>query len=342
MFRPVCRAAMLRPFQHARRRILAFTVLTAALAACDDATSPVAPAPDEADAPAAEAVTNELVAAANVLTLANSRIAFVQRGANEQADIWSMSGQGTNPAHLTSFSGDETAPAWSYDHKRLALVRSRLDANNVRHDDIYLMNADGTNKHWARSLPYTWNLREPSWSPDGTRLVLTVGLYGGSYLATLEVATGNLSLVAFEGHFAEQGFHPSYDPTGKTIVYVNATRKGITQFYPGGDAYPLVQSDREVDSPAFSPDGKKLAYSRYISDTNREIFIWTMATYTSKRLTFSAGEDQGPTWSPDGTRIAFSSKRSGKYQIWTMNSGTGGGLTRITNVTWAGGAAWAH
>jgi hypothetical protein len=26
----------------------------------------------------------------------------------------------------------------------------------------------------------------------------------------------------------------------------------------------------------------------------------------------------------------------------TMNSGTGGGLTRITNVTWAAGAAWAH
>jgi Tol biopolymer transport system component len=174
------------------------------------------------------------------------------------------------------------------------------------------------------------------------RLVLTIGLQSGSWLATLDLATGNLSFVAIEGHFAEQGFHPSYDPTGQTILYVNPTRKGITQFYPGGDAYPLVQSAREVDCPAFSPDGKKLAYSRYVSDTNREIFVQTLATYTSKRLTFSAGEDQGPTWSPDGTRIAFSSHRSGKYQIWTMNSGTGGGLTRITNVTWAGGAAWAH
>ena len=341
MFRRICQAAVLRPHRRALRQMLALAAVMA-LAACDDASSPVAPTPDEVAAPAAEAATNELVAADSVLTLANSRIAFVVRGATEQADIWSMSGQGTNLAHLTSFSSDETAPAWSYDHKHLALVRPRLDANNVLHDDIYLMNADGTNKHWARSLPYSSALREPSWSPDGTRLVLTIGLQGGSWLATLDLATGNLSLVAFEGLFAVQGFHPSYDPTGKTIVFVDATRKLIRQFYPGEDSYVLVQSDREVDYPAFSPDGKKLAYSRYISDTNREIFVRTLATYTSKRLTFSAGEDQGPTWSPDGTRIAFTSRRSGKYQIWTMNSGTGGGLTRITNVTWAGGAAWAH
>ena len=118
----------------------------------------------------------------------------------------------------------------------------------------------------------------------------------------------------------------------------------------GSDQHGLVwgyrfsegEPPRPIGCDGAPPDGKKLAYSRYISDTNREIFVRTLATYTDKRLTFSAGEDQGPTWSPDGTRIAFSSHRSGRYQIWTMNSGTGGGLTRITSVTWVSGAAWAH
>jgi dipeptidyl aminopeptidase/acylaminoacyl peptidase len=73
-----------------------------------------------------------------------------------------------------------------------------------------------------------------------------------------------------------------------------------------------------------------------------EIFVLDLTTKTSKRLTFYSGDDIGATWSPDGTRLAFLSKRSGRYQVWTMSAATGGSLTQVTNVADAAEPAWWH
>jgi TolB protein len=92
-----------------------------------------------------------------------------------------------------------------------------------------------------------------------------------------------------------------------------------------------------------SPDRTRLAFSKAVTITNGEIFVLNLTTKVTKRLTYNSAGDFGPTWSPDGTRIAFASTRSGKLQIWTMNSSTGGGLTRITGKTYgAGYPAWAN
>ena len=43
------------------------------------------------------------------------------------------------------------------------------------------------------------------------------------------------------------------------------------------------------------------------------------------------------------SHYAFTSTRSGKPQVWTMSSSTGGGLTRITNSTYGSSTpAWTH
>ena len=40
--------------------------------------------------------------------------------------------------------------------------------------------------------------------------------------------------------------------------------------------------------------------------------------------------DTAPTWWPDGSQIAFSTNRDGNYEIYTVSSADGSGLTRIT------------
>jgi TolB protein len=93
--------------------------------------------------------------------------------------------------------------------------------------------------------------------------------------------------------------------------------------------------------PAFSPDGKKVAFT-IAAGTAWDLTVRTLAAGTNKRLTNSSGMNMHPTWSADGTRIAFMSSRTGKNQIFVVPS-NGGTQTRITNGSYAETApAWSH
>jgi TolB protein len=319
------------------QQVLTLSALSA-LAACGETPNPLGPAESDESASTAEAAPTDDMAA-----LTTSKILFASYNASERADILTIDPQGTNKVNLTNTStGEEFAPAWSYDHKRVAFVRPRLDANKVWHDDIYIMNVDGSNKHWARSSTYTSHIWEPAWSPDGTHLLVSTTLQGNRVLAKLELSTGNLTLVAPKGMLGVHAIKGEYDPAGKSILYLSSIDHTIRQFAPGGDEKVLLKTDRLMWNATFSPDGKKVAYSKYVTDSNTEVFVLTVATGTSKRLTFNGAADHWPTWSPDGTKLAFVSKRSGSYQIWTMNASTGGSLTKVTSVLNANRPAWWH
>jgi Tol biopolymer transport system component len=315
------------PMARSFRSMLPWRLILAgatALVGCGGNESPLAPAgelaPSEAAAPA------DAMAA-----LVSPRIAFTSY-AGMLGDIFLVDAQGNNRTRLTTWASTEFAPSWSYDRKRVAMVRFRTDAASAQHYDIFLMNADGTNKHWAKSYTSAFHLMDPSWSPDGSRLVVTVLLQNLPYVATLDLATGTLAVVWYQGGGYAQGRDPSFDPTGQKILYVGSTQNTVDMVVPGGFHYGLVSSDTPVGGPTYSPDGKKIAYSRFITGTNNpEIFVQTLATGGPKRLTNSGKYDGQPSWSPDGTRIAFASDRSGRPQIWSMSSSTGGNLVRITN-----------
>ena len=329
MLFPSWQYPMLRSFRSMLPRLLVLAGAVA-LAGCDSNESPLAPANEPAPSDAA-APADAMAPADALAALTTPRIAFTSYS-GMLGDIYLMDAQGNNRTRLTTWANTEFAPSWSYDRKHVAMVRFRTDAANAQHFDIYLMDADGTHKHWAKSYTSAFHIMDPAWSPDGTRLVVTVMLQNLPYVATLDLATGQLALVWYLGGGYAQGRDPSYDPTGQKIIYVGSTQNTVDMVIPGGWHYGLVSSDTPVSGPTYSPDGKKIAYSRFITGTNNsEIFVKTMATDAVTRLTNSGKHDGEPSWSPDGTRIAFESDRSGRPQIWTMNSSTGGSLVRITN-----------
>ena len=314
------------------RRSLPPLLVALALAACNGAENPLEPV-DGSTAPASEplATAGEAVGPDFTLAPATGRIVF-QSYRSGSGDIYRMDPLGASLVRLTTSVDEERVPSWSYDNKRIALVRPRLDANNVKHDDIYIIGADGSGGHWARSVPSPWHLGDPSWSPDGSRLLVTVTVSYTWYVGWMDLATGQIGLFN-GGGFNYPGLKASYDRSGQNIVYVGQGSKTVEQIKADGTGHKvLVSTTSYVSRPAYSPDGKKVAYSRLISTGDEELFVKNLVDGTTRRMTWSAGDDSSPTWSPDGSRIAFTSRRSGLLQIWTMNAATGGSLTRITQT----------
>jgi Tol biopolymer transport system component len=129
------------------------------------------------------------------------------------------------------------------------------------------------------------------------------------------------------------------------VIAVLAT---VLAFVHGGDIYrldtrthatqPLVATRAFEHSPAFSPDGTRLAFVRE-SGGNADIYVANADGSRARRLTRTAGGDYNPAWSPDGTRLAFASNRSGLFKIYVMRA-DGSGVRLVAPRRSGGGGSY--
>ena len=115
------------------------------------------------------------------------------------------------------------------------------------------------------------------------------------------------------------------DPSVNVLAYASDLAGNLdVNVIALGDATPLrlTSSPRDEFSPAWSPDGRRIAY-RVNPPRGDEGDIWVMRQDgTRKRnLTRSAGvADWSPAWSPDGRRIAYFSAAAGGADVWIMRA----------------------
>jgi TolB protein len=96
----------------------------------------------------------------------------------------------------------------------------------------------------------------------------------------------------------------------------------------GYNAQALVNSNEPVISPAWSPDGSKMAYVSF-EKKKPIVFVHTLATGDRKIVANYKGNNSAPSWSPDGKKLAIVLTYGANSQIYTINA-SGGDLQRIT------------
>ena len=115
------------------------------------------------------------------------------------------------------------------------------------------------------------------------------------------------------------------------VAYVMRAGKRYTLHVTDADGeggQVALTSAEPIISPAWSPDGKRLAY---VSFEDQKAVVWNqlLATGERKRIANFRGSNSAPAWSPDGQKLVVTLSQDGLAQLYSV-AATGGPPERLT------------
>lgn len=223
---------------------------------------------------------------------------------------------------FTSRDGEQLQPAFSPDGKTVAYVAVPEDGG-AQHIYIKSITAE-------TSAPITSGPGDdfsPTWSPDGNRIAyLSSSTEGfGIYLVDVHTRASRKVFVPQSASQWEQGAL-TWSPDGESLAFpdhagsnpsssivllnLKTLQSQVLTTPPDGWEGDLT--------PAFSPDGKRIAFSRASETAVRDLY-WIAATGGPvHQITHDSAGIDSLAWFPDGKSVVFSSNRGGKSALWRV------------------------
>ncbi|MBS0358574.1 MAG: Tol-Pal system beta propeller repeat protein TolB [Proteobacteria bacterium] len=120
---------------------------------------------------------------------------------------------------------------------------------------------------------------------------------------------------------------PGIFSTKIAYVFVDRAQQGKPQYrlevadYDGHNARALLTSSEPIMSPAWSPNGKRIAYVSFESRRS-QTYVVDVATGQRHLMTDYPGLNGAPAWSPDGQKLALVLSKDGSPKIYVMDVGS--------------------
>jgi dipeptidyl aminopeptidase/acylaminoacyl peptidase len=227
-----------------------------------------------------------------------ARIAYT-RGSGDQREIWVMNADGSGQSAVVAqpftcpgapFPGCDVPsvfdPAWSPDGAWIAFVSGDSHCSS---GGLYRVHPDGTGV--VRITDVCEDGESPSWSPDGSRIVVDNSTVYPPH-ETIFVDPTGANRVTREG----LGNQPNWSPGGSLIAgdqYVFGDA-GIYTYHPDGTG--LTQISAQGYKPAWSPDGRKIVVATETFSSTAPLAIMNANGSNLTPIPGAAGDD--PDWQP--------------------------------------------
>ncbi|MGE0131247.1 MAG: LpqB family beta-propeller domain-containing protein [Blastocatellales bacterium] len=251
---------------------------------------------------------------------------------NQQIMMVSIETGEKRPLTTPPASSNDFRPAFSPDGRQLAFVRDW---------DLYLtaVNGDGEKRLTTGSR----GIDGLAWSADGREIIFDSGRSGNRDLWRVP-ATGGEPEALFSGGSIYS--LPAISKQGRRLAFIetyldsNIRRLELPATAPTSDRTGrgvainweamtrLINSQREDDSPQFSPDGKKIAFA---SNRTGSMELWVCPSDGGSplQLTHMVTHTGSPRWSPDGRHLVYDSQQEMQGDLFVIDA-EGGAPRRLT------------
>lgn len=235
------------------------------------------------------------------------------------SDVWMVSWDGRQQLQMTSSPEGESSPRWSPDGKSLAFLSSRQGAKNAQ---IWLLNRAGGEA--AKLTDVKGGISDYAWSPDSKRFVLVVEDPDPRVAEAEKEAEKKDGAAKTPKPIVIDRYYFKADGDG----YLRGERSHLYLFdIASTKAEILTPGSFDEKSPAWSPDGSRIAFIRRHGEKdvdkapNRDLFVVDARSGAqAERLTLTTAEEGGqPAWSPDGRSIAYLIGDELKYSAYDQN-----------------------
>ena len=244
-----------------------------------------------------------------------TKVAYVTAEGREDNPLYTLvvaDADGENENTIMESTDPIMSPAWSPDSRRLAYVSFE---NNI--STIYVQTLRTGNRIKVSSLPGINGA--PAFSPDGRKLVLTLGGVDGNLdIHILDLASRELTRLTTNRAIDTEG---TWSPDGRSI-YFTSDRSGGPQIYRvrvnGGSPERISFEGSYNARPRLSPDGSKLALV-HLDRGNYRIAVLDLDS--RDLLVVSGGrQDESPSFAPNSDSLIYATRQGRNGVLETVSA----------------------